>query len=215
MSKEESSDHGAQDFNNPWKSIFDQFRVDLDPDQIDQSIRDLQEKIKQVALDGRYTKIRILFKGEPLMPDIPIGFIAMAEMTGLEIWAPVRRLVKGLNANAFIEIQIIHESSEKVEEGKQHYSNGDVELAEKAYLEALKIRPTDMEAHFRLGVLYRVQGKKEVAMAHFQQAVASNHPVWAPKAGEILSQMLRSAAVVTESRQTIVQEVSEEPNDDE
>ena len=175
--------------NEAWKALFDQFRVEVDPSDIENSLRDLQEKIRQVANEGRYTKVRISYKGTPLCPDIPIGVIVAAEMAGLVFLGPLRAIMMTLNASAFLDIELIHESSECVKQGVEHYNNGDVELAEECYLEAIKIRSQDMEAHYQLGILYRVQGKKGEAREHFQQVITSKHPIWGPKAKSILDKM--------------------------
>ena len=84
-----------------WKALFDQFRVEVDPSDIENSMRVLQEKIRQVANEGRYTKVRISYKGTPLCPDIPIGVIVAAEMAGLVFLGPLRAIMLTLNANAF------------------------------------------------------------------------------------------------------------------
>ncbi len=181
MSKNDSTD--------AWKALFDQFRVEVDPSDIENSMRVLQEKIRQVANEGRYTKVRISYKGAPLCPDIPIGMIVAAEMAGLVFLGPLRAIMLTLNANAFLDIQLIHESSELVKEGLDHYGKGDVDLAEKCYLDAIQIRSHDMEAHYQLAVLYRVQGKKGEAREHLTQVIDSNHPIWGPKAKAVLDKM--------------------------
>jgi tetratricopeptide (TPR) repeat protein len=172
-----------------WKTLFDQFRVEVDPTDLENSLRELQEKIRQVANEGRYTKVRISYKGAPLCPDIPIGVLVAAEMAGLVFLGPLRAIMLTLNANAFLDIQLIHESSELVKQGQEHYGNGDIELAEQCYLEALQIRSQDMEAHYHLGVLYRVQGKSGEAREHLQQVIASKHPIWSAKAQTVLDKM--------------------------
>ena len=179
----------TKDSTEAWKALFDQFRVEVDPSDIEDSLRKLQEKIRQVANEGRYTKVRISYKGTPLCPDIPIGVIVAAEMAGLVFLGPLRALMLTLNANAYLDIQLILESSELVKQGQEHYSNGDVELAEKCYLEAIQMRAHDMEAHYHLAVLYRVQGKLGEAREHLKQIIDSNHPIWRPKARTLLDKL--------------------------
>ncbi len=183
-----------------WKTLFDQFRVEIDPSEIENSLKDLQEKIRKVANEGRYTKVRISYKGAPLCPDIPIGVLVAAEMAGLVFLGPLRAIMVTLNAKAFLDIELIHESSECVARGKEHYESGDVELAEEAFLQALKLRSYDVEAHYHLGVLYRVQGKKGEAISHLEQVVESGHPTWAPKAQTILDKL--AGVIVTKPSPT-------------
>jgi len=172
-----------------WRTLFDQFRVEVDPNDIDASLKELQEKIRQVANEGRYTKVRISYKGAPLCPDIPIGVLVAAEMAGLVFLGPLRAMMLTFNANAFLDIQLIHESSERTKKGKEHYDSGDLDLAEECFLEAIKMRLMDVEAHYHLGVLYRVQQKEGEAREHLTQAVNSNHPTWSAKAQHVLDKM--------------------------
>jgi hypothetical protein len=172
-----------------WRTLFDQFRVEIDPNDIDASLKELQEKIRQVANEGRYTKVRISYRGAPLCPDIPIGVLVAAEMAGLVFLGPLRAIMLTLNANAFLDIQLIHESSERTKKGKEHYDSGDLDLAEQCFLEAVKMRLMDVEAHYHLGVLYRVQKKTGEARGHLLQVVKANHPTWSAKAQSVLDKM--------------------------
>jgi Flp pilus assembly protein TadD len=47
-------------------------------------------------------------------------------------------------------------------------------LAEKHFLEALRINPNDSEAHTNLGALYQKTGKPNLAIEHFKAAVSIN-----------------------------------------
>ncbi len=183
------SSESSKSPQDAWRTLFDQFRVEVDPNDIDATFKELQDKIRQVANEGRYTKVRISYRGAPLCPDIPIGVLVAAEMAGLVFLGPLRAIMMTLNANALLDIELIHESSEKTKEGKEHYANGDLELAEQCFQEAIEMRLMDIEAHFHLGVLYRVQGKEGEARGHFQQVIDSQHPKWTAKAQSILDKM--------------------------
>ena len=51
------------------------------------------------------------------------------------------------------------------------------------------MRPNYVDAHFHLGVLYRVQGKLAEAKGHLSQVVEANHPEFSEKAQEILDRI--------------------------
>ena len=174
---------------DPWKELVDHFNVEMDPDNLEQTIKDLQSRIRQLANDGKYTKVRITYKGNQLVPDVPIGIFLAAEMAGFMMIGPLRAVLLTLGANVFVNVELIHESFERVKEGLSFYQNGDVELAERCYREALTMRPNDVAAHFHLGVLYRVQGKTTESKGHLMQVVEANHPEFSEKAKEILDRM--------------------------
>ena len=61
------------------KYLFEDFRIDIDPDKIDESVKALQERLKRMVDQGRYTKVRLKYKGKALMPDIPLGIFMATE----------------------------------------------------------------------------------------------------------------------------------------
>ena len=72
-----SEDKKKEDF----KEILNRFQIEIDPDEIEQSIRNLRDKVRQFAADGRYTKVRIKFRGKTILPDIPLSaFIFMTAL---------------------------------------------------------------------------------------------------------------------------------------
>lgn len=172
-----------------WREILNHFRVEVDPEDVEQSVRNIREKIQQVAQDGMYTKVRIRYKGRQIIPDIPIGVFLAAEAAGFLVLGPLRAALLTLGANILLDVELIHRSTERVQEGVQFYEQGDVELAEKCFLEALELRSSDPQAHYHLGVLYRVQAKYPEAKHHLEQVIALNHSTLSPKAQDVLDRM--------------------------
>ena len=174
---------------DPWRELVDQFNVEMDADNLEQTLQDLQDRIRQLANEGKYTKVRITYKEKQLVPDVPVGVFLAAEVAGFMLIGPLRAVLLTLGARVFVSVELIHEASERVQEGLEYYQRGDVELAERCYREALTMRPNDVEAHFHLGVLYRVQGKKAEAKGHLSQVVEANHSELSERAQEILDRM--------------------------
>jgi tetratricopeptide (TPR) repeat protein len=54
--------------------------------------------------------------------------------------------------------------------GRLYFSSGDMESAEKIWLEALKVHPELADAHLYLGILYLQQGKNNSAQSHLTSA---------------------------------------------
>ncbi len=137
---------------------------------MDDSLRLLGEKIRGLYDQGRYTKVRLKYKGKQIGPDIPMGLVLAGELA-TAIWAgPLRVVVVNLGIKAIIDIELVHEASNKVREGLDYYGDGEVELAEQKYREALKMKPGDTGALYNLGVVLRVTGRKDEAKESFLSA---------------------------------------------
>ncbi len=159
---------------NPW---LERIAVELDPERMDQSLKVLTDKLRHYAEQGRYTRVRIKYKGKPIIPDIPLFALIAAEAATIWWAGPLRVLVVNLGVKTFVEIELVHAAGEKVQEGQTLFLDGEVEQAEALYREALRIKPGDPSALYHLGVLLKVTGKKDKARECFAAAAkAEDHP---------------------------------------
>lgn len=173
------------------KSAFENFRIEIDPDKIDESVRNLTDRLSQLVEQGRHVKVRLKYKGKPLMKDIPLPVLAAAQVAGFWYAGIMQALVLNLGVKAFLEVELIHEADGLVAEGQLRYAEGEVEAAEALYREALRMKPGDCAALYNLGVLQRVTGRREEATASFQKAAAvAGHPD-AARAQEALDRLQR------------------------
>lgn len=170
----------------------DRFRWEVDPNAVDASIRQLAERARRLVDQGRYTRVRLLYKGKQLGTDIPLGALLALEGLGLLVASPLYLLVANLGVKAFVDVEFIHEADDRVKEGLEFFNAGDVDAAEAKYREALAMKPDDAGALYALGVLLRVTARREEAIACFEKVAASDHPD-APKAAEALEKMRRSS----------------------
>jgi tetratricopeptide (TPR) repeat protein len=167
------------------------FRLEIDPAKVDEAVRTLTVRAKRLIDQGRYTRVRIKYKGKPLMKDIPLGVFVATEAATFWYTGLLRALVMNLGVRAFVDVEFIHEANEKTEEGRLLYMEGEVEAAEECYRAALAIDSTHAGAHYQLGVLLRVLGRRDDAIEHLEQAAADpDHPD-AEKAAKALERMRR------------------------
>jgi tetratricopeptide (TPR) repeat protein len=179
-----------------WKDFVDSIRVEIDPTEMDESVKRIQEQVKKVAQDGRYTKVRIKYNGKQLGPDIPLGVFLAAEAATLWYAGLIRALVMNLGMRSVIDVEFVHQGTEKVAEGRELYADGEMESAEKCYLEALEIREDDPYAHYHLGVLLRVTGRKKEAIKHLEISAATEGFEYAQKAQDILDRMTNTIRTI-------------------
>lgn len=173
------------------KSPFESFKIEIDPDKIDESVRSLTDRLAQLVEQGRHMKVRLKYKGRPLMKDIPLPVLAAAQVAGFWYAGIMQALVLNLGVNAFLEVEFIHEADGLVVEGQARFAEGEVEAAEALYREALRMKPGDAAAHYHLGVLCRVTGRREEAIANLERAAAVSGHADAARAREALDRLQR------------------------
>jgi tetratricopeptide (TPR) repeat protein len=163
----------------------------IDPDTFDESLRELGERARKLVADGRYTKVRIKYKGKPVLPDIPLAAMVAAEGVSLALAGPLRLVLMNLGVKAFVEIELVHEAGERVREGQELFAAGEVDAAEAKYREALQMKSDDPSALYHLGVLYRVSGRRDEAQKSLQRAAAAGDHPDAERARDALERMNR------------------------
>ena len=173
------------------RSPFDSFRIEVDPEQIDESVKRLTEKVRTFVEHGRYTKVRIKYKGRPILRYIPLGVFLATEAVTFWYAGLLKALVVNLGARTFIEVEFIHEADEKVREGIDLFMAGEVEAAEAVYREALRMKADDAAALYNMGILLRVTGRRKEAMECLEKAAADEGFVDREKAREALDKMKR------------------------
>lgn len=160
------------------KGSFGGFRVPVDPQDVEATLRALRKRLSESVASGRYTKVRLSYKGKALGPDLPLGVVLASE--GLAFWmlSPLAAILVNLGAKAFLDVEFIHEADELVQEGIHLYMDGEMEAAEARYRDALLRRPEDPAALYNLGTLLRVTGRREDALETLRRAAMGppSHP---------------------------------------
>ena len=159
---------------NPFKG----FRIEIDPEKVEETLRELRERVNQSVTNSRYTKVRLSYKGRTIAPDMPLTLFLAGEGVAFWLMSPLGALLVNLGAKALLDVEFIHEADEFVEEGIALYLDGELEEAEEKYLAALERRPDDPAALYNLGVLLRVTGRRQDARIRFEEAAKCDpeHP---------------------------------------
>ncbi len=173
------------------ETIFEKFRLNIDPDRIDESVRELGDRLRRTVDTGRYTRVRISYRGKQILPDIPMGVLLASEVAGLWLMGPLRAVLVNLGVRSFIDVELIHEADELVQEGIELYLDGDVDAAEAKYNEALTKKADDTSALYNLGVLKRVTGRRPEAIELFELAAKDEGHPDAARAREAMDKMKR------------------------
>lgn len=160
--------------NNP----FEGFKIELDPEKVEETVREIRDRVRESFKTGRYTKVRISYKGRQLLPDVPFALFLATEGAAFWLTSPLLAVLLNLGANAVLDVEFLHEADELVQEGLALYIDGEIEEAEKRYREALERRPDDPAALYNLGTLLRVSGRTEEALSVLRRAAMGpeDHP---------------------------------------
>lgn len=174
----------------PKKNPFEGFRVEIDPDRVEETLKQIRDRIGETFQASRYTKIRLSYKGKAIVPDIPLAVFLATEGVTFWLLSPLPALLVNLGAKAFLDVEFIHAADELVQEGLALYLDGEIEEAEKRYRKALEKRPDDPTALYNLGTLLRVSGHAEEAERMLRRAAMGpeGHPDVA-RAAEALDRM--------------------------
>ena len=127
---------------------------------------------------GRYTKVRLSYRGKAIGPDIPLAVFLAGEGVAFWLLSPIAALLVNLGAKVILDVEFVHEADELVQEGLALYLDGEIEAAERKYREALDKRSDDPAALYNLGTLLRVSGRKEEALSVLRRAAMGpeGHP---------------------------------------
>ncbi len=165
------------------------FRLDLDPEKIDETLRDLTMRVRKLIDRHRYSKVRLKYKGKAILPDIPVAVFIASEAASFWWMGPLRVLLVNLGARTFIEVELVNVADDLVAEGNALYMEAEIEAAEVKYRHALTLRPGDPSALYHLGVLLRVGGRKAEAIEVLQEAADWGEHPDSERAGQMLTKM--------------------------
>lgn len=146
------------------------FKVDLDPEKVEETLRAVRDQIRESFSASRYTKVRLSFRGRALGPDIPLAVFLAAEGAAFWLLTPLAAVLANLGAKAVLDVEFVHEADELVQAGLEAYLEGELEAAEARYREALDRRGDDPAALYNLGTLLRVSGRTDEALDALQRA---------------------------------------------
>ncbi len=131
----------------------------------------LRDNVQYWVDRGRYNKIRVKRKGKAVLPDIPIGALMAFEAATFFWTGLLRGVLVNVVGRAFFEVEMINEAEEHYQQGLEAYLAGDLPVAETALDKALSIDPRYARAHLQMGIVRKLQGRKEDAVMHFEEAI--------------------------------------------
>ncbi len=129
----------------------------------------LKKLLKEFIKQGRFTDIRIKYKGKKLF-DISFTMAAVLSVIGLAK-APIIFLLLNIGARKIFEIELSNPVVKKFNEAIARHSEGKIAEAELLYKKILKKSEYFVPARVNLGLLYRQRGETRKAIECFKQTL--------------------------------------------
>lgn len=142
----------------------------LDPAAIEASLEALKQRLVSWAKKGRHTKVRLKFRGKPILPDLPLVAVAAVEGATLYWAGLLRALVVNLAGRSLIEVELINDAEKKISEGQEALLSGDVERALEAFTAAAEMDPERPAVHLHRGIALKLLGDHDAARTALEVA---------------------------------------------
>ena len=143
---------------------------ELDPRRLEEGLKSLQGELVHWANKGRYTRVRFKFRGKQLLPDLPLAAVVAAEGLTFYWGGILRALLFNVAGKSVLSVELVNDADKRVQAGKEALLSGDVDVALARFREALAMDRDHAAAHLQLGVCYRLQGQKELAISALEKA---------------------------------------------
>ena len=75
----------SQNNKNPFKG----FRIEIDPEKVEETLRELRDRVNQSVTNSRYTKVRLSYKGRTIAPDMPLTLFLAGEGVAFLVDEPI------------------------------------------------------------------------------------------------------------------------------
>lgn len=147
------------------------FKLEVAGENATEAVARLKRDVQYWVERGRYNKVRIKRAGKAVLPDIPVGALVAFEAATFFWTGLLRAALVNVVGRALFEVELINEADEHYRKGVEHFLAGDLAEAEQQLETALRVDDRHAKAHLQMGVLRKVQGKRDVAKAHFTRVV--------------------------------------------
>lgn len=145
---------------------FDSYSADVYDISGDKILKALRELARQT---GRLTRVIIKREGKVII-DMPFGTATAITAIGL-ILAPIATILINVGINSFFEMEVKNLVMDKYDEATRTQQTGDLNKAEKEYIEVLEMSEFFVPARLSLGLLYRQLGENRKAENCFKEVL--------------------------------------------
>ncbi|HJZ13823.1 MAG TPA: hypothetical protein VJ521_16835 [Acidobacteriota bacterium] len=143
--------------------------LEINTNQIEESIKQVVEKVQYWYNQGMIHKVRLKYKGKAILPDIPLSYFMLVQVATFFLTGVVRALALNLGTRVFFEVEMINDAEEMLKRGRDLYLDGELDEAFSMFEEVIKMDKNYAEAFLYLGIIQRIR-KDPSATRYFQHA---------------------------------------------
>lgn len=145
---------------------------EIDPKQVEASLKKLRDKLTTLAKKGRYTKVRFKFRGKQLLPDIPLAAVVAVEGITFYWTGLLRALIFNFAGQTVLDVELVNDSEKELAQGKERILAGDVDEALAHFRTAQDMDEENPVVHLNVGIALRLKGETAQALAALERALA-------------------------------------------
>ena len=137
---------------------------------LENAVRQGLTDLRDLANQGRYTKVRLKFRGKAFLPDLPLAAVVAAEGLTFYWGGLLRALAVNVAGKSLLQVELVHDAQKKVADGKAALLRGELDVALATFREAVEMDRARAESHLNLGIALKLAGERDEARRAFQAA---------------------------------------------
>jgi tetratricopeptide (TPR) repeat protein len=169
MPKKKTQLAKKKDVASPEEKAFRKVTLEINTNEIEESIKQVVEKVQYWYNQGMIHKVRLKYKGKAILPDIPLSYFMLVQVATFFLSGIVRALAINLGARIFFEVEMINDAEEVFKKGRDLYLDGELDEAIQVFEEVLRLDKNYAEAYLYLGIIHKIR-KEPSASRYFQLA---------------------------------------------
>jgi len=144
--------------------------LEINTNRVEENIRQAVEKMQYWYQQGIIRKVRLKYKGKPILPDIPLSYFMLAQVATFFLTGVVRALALNLGTRVFFEVEMVNDAEESLKRAKDLYLDGDLDEAIEMLEQVIKLDKNSAEAYLYLGIISKIKKDHAAATRYFLQA---------------------------------------------
>lgn len=144
--------------------------LEINTEKIEDSIRQAVEKVQYWYRQGMIRKIRLKYKGEAILPDIPLSYFMLVQVATFFLTGVVRALAINLGTRVFFEVEMVNDAQELFKKARDLYLDGDLDEAVDLLEDVIQLDKKHAEAYLYLGIIHKIRKDSAEAAKYFHQA---------------------------------------------
>ena len=145
-------------------------KLEINTEKVEESIRQAVEKVQYWYRQGMIRKIRLKYKGKPILPDIPLSYFMLVQVATFFLTGVVRALAISLGTRVFFEVEMVNDAEELFKKARDLYLDGDLDEAVAMLQDVISLDKKHAEAYLYLGIIHKIQKDSAAAAKFFLQA---------------------------------------------